>query len=271
MLDVGASVATHEKDSGQDVTYPIFIDPDWSAGAQASWYTDAAYPDQSYLNASTSDVLRMGRYQNFRGNIFYQFIISPLAGKDILGAQLGATQIRWASCPNSPVQVRAFGPQAGGFTWNQQNHSLWGPVLDTQNPGSCSSGPEAVGWNVTAGVQAYVGQTWFQLGLAPQNETVVSRRHFSRAATLTVSYNTRPNAPTDPVFTSPSRQCGTAAAPTPDRAERRHRSRAPDRPRPRQCRHQLPPHEGFQPERCRSGQARRARCAGGTSRSRSPH
>ncbi|MBE7953003.1 LamG-like jellyroll fold domain-containing protein [Microbacterium oxydans] len=215
MLDVGASVATHEKDSGQDVTYPIFIDPDWSAGAQASWYTDAAYPDQSYLNASTSDVLRMGRYQNFRGNIFYQFIISPLAGKDILGAQLGATQIRWASCPNSPVQVRAFGPQAGGFTWNQQNHSLWGPVLDTQNPGSCSSGPEAVGWNVTAGVQAYVGQTWFQLGLAPQNETVVSRRHFSRAATLTVSYNTRPNAPTDPVFTSPSRQCGTAAAPTP--------------------------------------------------------
>ncbi|WP_447948615.1 LamG-like jellyroll fold domain-containing protein [Microbacterium maritypicum] len=212
-LDVGASVTTQEKASGQEVTYPIFIDPDWSAGIQASWYTDAAYPNQSYLNASTSDVLRMGRYENFRGNIFYEFIISPLAGKEILGARLGATQIRWASCPNSPVQVRAFGPQSGGFTWNQQNHSLWGPVLDTQNPGSCSSGPEAVGWNVTAGVQAYVGQTWFQLGLAPQNETVVSRRHFSRAATLTVSYNSRPNATTDPVFVSPSRQCGTAAAP----------------------------------------------------------
>ena len=30
----------------------------------------------------------MGSYQNFRGNIFYQFLISPLAGKDILGAQL---------------------------------------------------------------------------------------------------------------------------------------------------------------------------------------
>ncbi|WP_344010730.1 LamG-like jellyroll fold domain-containing protein, partial [Microbacterium natoriense] len=212
-MDVGASVAKEEKRTGDDVTYPIYVDPDWASGISGSWYTDAAYPNQSYLNASASDVLRMGRYQQYRGNIFFEFVISALAGKEIRAAQLGATQIKWASCPNSPVQVRTFGPQSGGFTWNQQNHSLWGPVLDTQNPGVCNGPAVAVGWNVTAGVQSKVGQTWLQLGLAPQDENVASRRHFSRAATLYVTYNTRPDTPTNPVFTSPSRQCGTAAAP----------------------------------------------------------
>lgn len=212
-MDVGASVSKEEKRTGDDVTYPIYVDPDWSSGIAASWYTDAAYPNQSYISAGVSDVLRMGRYGQFRGNIFFQFVISALAGKEIRSAQLAATQIKWAACPNSPVQVRTFGPQSGGFTWNQQDHSLWGPVLDTKNPGYCGSGPEAVGWNVTAGVQSKVGQTWLQLGLAPQDENVTSRRHFSRAATLYVNYNTRPDTPTNPVFTSPSRQCGTAASP----------------------------------------------------------
>lgn len=212
-MDVGASVAKEEKRTGDDVTYPIYVDPDWASGISGSWYTDAAYPNQSYLNASASDVLRMGRYQQYRGNIFFEFRIASLAGKDIVAAQLAATQIKWASCPNSPVQVRTYGPQMWGFTWNQQNHSAWGPVLDTQNPGYCNGPAVAVGWNVTMGVRDKIGAVDIQLGLAPQDENVVSRRHFSRAATLYVTYNTRPDVPVNPVFTSPSRQCGTAAAP----------------------------------------------------------
>ncbi|WP_448721330.1 LamG-like jellyroll fold domain-containing protein [Microbacterium natoriense] len=212
-MDVGDSVAKEEKRSGDEVMYPIFVDPDWSSGISASWYTDAAYPNQSYISAGVSEVLRMGRYEQYRGNIFFEFVISALAGKDIVAAQLAATQIKWASCPNSPVQVRTFGPQSGGFTWNQQNHALWGPVLDTQNPGYCNGPAVAVGWNVTMGVREKIGATWLQLGLAPQDENVVSRRHFSRAATLYVTYNTRPDAPTNPVIASPSRQCGTASAP----------------------------------------------------------
>ncbi len=214
-LDVGASVDAAEMASDDDVTYPIYVDPDWSSGINGSWYTDAAYPNQSYLSAGASDVLRMGRYQSYRGNIFFEFVASALAGKQILAAQLATTQLGWASCPNSPVQVRMFGPQSGGFSWNQQNHALWGPVLDTRNPGSCTSGPEAVGFDVTAGVRERIGQgqSWLQLGLAPQDENVSSRRHFSRGATLYVTYNSAPNVPTDPVFTSPSRQCGTASSP----------------------------------------------------------
>ncbi|MEX0161524.1 MULTISPECIES: LamG-like jellyroll fold domain-containing protein [unclassified Microbacterium] len=212
-LDVGASVAAEERRDGDDVTYPIFVDPDWAAGSVQSWYTDAAFPNQSYLNASASDVLRMGRWSTNRGNAFFEFPLSALNGKEIVAAQLGATQLTWAACPNSPVQVRTFGLQAAGFRWNQQNHALWGPVLDTKNPGSCNSGPESVGWDVTAGVRSRLGAHAIQLGLAPQDENALSRRHFSRAATLYVTYNSAPNVPTNPVFTSPSRQCGTAGSP----------------------------------------------------------
>ncbi|WP_404474182.1 hypothetical protein [Microbacterium aerolatum] len=72
-MDVGDSVEQHEKRSDTDVEYPIFVDPDWSSGISASWYTDAAYPNQSYLSAGASDVLRVGIYGNYRSDMFFQF------------------------------------------------------------------------------------------------------------------------------------------------------------------------------------------------------
>lgn len=176
--DTGINMDVSETIEQAQPTYPIFIDPDWSAGPTAAWYTDAAYPNQSYLSAGQSDILRVGRYDPYRGNMFFEFGIGALAGKQVLSAQLSTTQLGWAACPNSPLQVRTFGPQTAGFTWNQQNHSLWGPVLDTKNPGSCGSGAEIVGWNVSAGVQAKVGQSTIQFGFAPQDENVSSRRHY---------------------------------------------------------------------------------------------
>lgn len=203
-LDVGATIDSEEP------TYPIFIDPDWSAGQNAAWYTDVAYPNQSYLNV---DTLRVGRYAQYRGNAFFEFGIGALAGKQILSAQLSTTQLQVAASPNSPLQVRTFGIQAAGFTWNQQNHNLWGPVLDTQSPGYWGGPAVTVGWNVTAGVQAKVGNSSIQFGLAPQDENAQSRRHFSKNATLYVNYNTAPNTPTAPKIDSPDRTCGTAGAP----------------------------------------------------------
>lgn len=206
-LDVAETV------DGVSPTYPIFVDPDWSTGPNAAWYTDAAYPNVSYLSAGASDVLRMGRYSNFRGNAFFEFNIAPLAGKQVLGAQLSMTQVSVAASPNSPVQLRPFGHQNAGFTWNQQNHGLWGGVIGTQSPGYWQGPPVSVGWDVTSSIASRVGQTWAQFGLAPQDENAQSRRHFSRSATLTVNYNTPPNRPTDPKFVTPSTSCGTAASP----------------------------------------------------------
>ncbi|WP_338372029.1 hypothetical protein, partial [Enterococcus faecium] len=57
------------------------------------------------------------------------------------------------------------------------------------------------------------GASAIQFAFTYTNANLPSRRHYSRAATLIVSYNTLPNTPTAPSFTSPSRACGTAAAP----------------------------------------------------------
>lgn len=211
--DTGIALDVASTIDGERPRYPIFIDPDWSSGPNAAWYTDAAYPNQSYLSAGTSDVLRMGRFDTHRGNAFFEFNIAALAGKQVLAAHLSTTQTQVAAWPNNPVQLRLFGHQDAGFTWNQQNHNLWGPVLGTQSPGTWGGPAVTVGWGVTSGVQARLGQTWVQFGLAPENESVQSRRHFSRAATLTVNYNTAPNAPTAPQIDSPQRACGTASAP----------------------------------------------------------
>lgn len=203
-LDVGATIESKKP------TYPIFIDPDWSANPNAAWYTDLAYPNQSYLNAST---LRFGKYAQYNSRVFFEFGISALLGKQIIQARLNTTQLQMAASPNSPLQVRLFGYQAPGFTWNQQNNALWGSVLDTKDPGSGSG--VAVGWNVTAGVQSKVAgsASAVQFGLYPQDPNAQSRRHFSNAATLIVTYNTAPSTPTSPKIDSPDRACGTSTAP----------------------------------------------------------
>lgn len=203
VLDVPATV------DGEKVKYPVFIDPDWNTGKNAAWYTDRAHPDTSYLSAGASDVLRMGRYEQYGGNAFFEFDIKALSGKQILNAQLSMTQTEVAAWPNSPVQLRLFGHQDAGFTWNGQDHSLWGDVLGTQSPGTWRGPAVTVGWDVASGVRAWVGQQYVQFGLAPQDENAQSRRHFSREATLTVEYNTPPDTPTNLRFITPNRSCGT--------------------------------------------------------------
>lgn len=219
LLDVGDSVTKHEKRDG-DVVYPIFVDPDWSSGITASWYTDAAYPNQSYLSAGASDVLRVGIYQQYRSDMFFQFPIGALAGKVVTSARLNTTQLAVASSGAGAIQVHTYGIKPTGFTWAQEQAwnaagtGGWSAPLQAPwyGPG-LGSAPMAVGWNVTSGVQAKVGASAIQFAFTYTNANLPSRRHYSRAATLIVSYNTLPNTPTAPSFTSPSRACGTAAAP----------------------------------------------------------
>ncbi len=220
-MDVGDSVVKEEKRSGDDIEYPIFVDPDWSSGIAASWYTDAAYPNQSYLSAGASDVLRVGIYQHYRSDMFFQFPIGALAGKIVTSAVLNTTQLSVNACGTlGAIQIHTYGPKPAGFTWNQEQSwnaagtGGWSGAMQSWVGPGCGSPAMPVGWNVTSGVQAKVGQSDVQFAITYSNPSAPSRRHFSRAATLIVSYNTRPNVPTSPTFTSPSAPCGTQAAPT---------------------------------------------------------
>ncbi|MGO4679396.1 LamG-like jellyroll fold domain-containing protein [Microbacterium sp. 2MCAF23] len=218
-MDVGASVVTEEKASKSPVQYPIFVDPDWSSGTTAAWYTDAAYPDASYLTAGASDVLRVGIYGQYNSDMFFAFPNTALAGKQILNAVLNTTQLSVDACPAGPISshfVSVFDP---GYTWNQEQfwratgQQWWsGTYQQWVGQSGCGDVWQPIGWSVTSIVQSMQGRA-NNLHFAFTGDNSMSRKHFSRDASLIVSYNTPPDTPTNPAFASPSRACGTASAP----------------------------------------------------------
>lgn len=201
-----------------DATYPLYVDPDWSAGQQHFWFTDRAYPTQSYLDGSPAGYQSVGYAQQdgttYLSRAFWEFGTSALAGKHILSAQFGA--IATYSCSAVAVEAWRYGPATAGFTWNS-DPNLWRDKLDTQNftsTGGCGISPTSVGWNVTNGVSdvaAAKGST-IQIGLRSTNEGSISRKHFNNNATLTVSYNDPPRTPTALQMTSPQRSCSSNAS-----------------------------------------------------------
>lgn len=196
---------------GQQVTYPVFIDPDLNRGQNAFWYTDRAYPAQSYLNGNQADgVQRVGNGGGYLSHAFWQFDVSGLAGKKIQGATFNTGLVWSNSCTGKDIRAYRFGPQGAGFTWNTEQN-LWYELADTRNIG-CTTG--AVGFSavVAANWASSTGSSTVQIGLRAADENdALTRRHFAQAASLTVSYNTPPNAPTNPAMTSPARSCATDA------------------------------------------------------------
>ena len=218
-MDVGSSVATEEARDASRTVYPIFVDPDWSTGMSDSWYTDAAYPNVSYLTAGASDVLRVGNFAPYRSDMFFEFPLD-LAGSDVLQAVLNTTQVATAACPPGWISshyVTIFPP---GYTWSQEQawkqsgDMWWSGTIESQQGAACGAGPTSLGWTMTDEVAAIVdtGAEWVHFGFT--GEDGMSRKHFSRDATLIVEYNNPPDVPTDPRMISPAAQCGTAAAPT---------------------------------------------------------
>jgi hypothetical protein len=205
------------------LVYPLYIDPDWSTGHQAFWFTDRRFPTTSYLNgANAAGYQSLGSGKDSGGTYlsraFWQFGTTPLIGKQILNAVFSATQTYSNVCNDAnPVQMYRYGPAGAGFTWNS-DPGAWAQLLDqrTLPYGSSCLGASVFGMNATAGVAsvASTAGSIIQLGLRTTNEaSVLTRKHFAYGASLTVTYNSIPYTPTGPVFTSPSRPCGTYAAP----------------------------------------------------------
>ncbi|UGS24994.1 LamG domain-containing protein [Microbacterium resistens] len=215
-MDVAESVAIEEKrEPLEEIVYPIFVDPDWSTGQAASWYTDRAFPDTSYLSAGASDVLRVGVYQEFMSDMFFQFPLSAMGGKNVLNAVLFTTQLAVVACNPGNIQSHHVISHPPGFTWNQEqswNLGWSAPIQQWGGPG-CGSAPQQVSWSVVDPVRSAAGNPDVQLAFTFTNGSEYSRRHYSRDALLVVNYNTPPDVPTDPVIISPPRTCGTAGDP----------------------------------------------------------
>ena len=217
----GLSMAVQSTVQAATPTYPVFIDPDWSPGGSPWWYTDAAFPNQSYLNnKDASEPLAVGIGGGYQSDMFWQFSLSSVQGKVVQKAVLNTTQIWAGSCTLGAIDVHVYGPKTAGFTWNQeQSYSgAWGGILQSQNPTKGCPGQAAgsVGWTVTSGVSSYVNaaKTSIQLGVTYHDSSSYSRRHYSSTASLTITYDSRPNTPTAlKLSPSPNAGCGTVTAP----------------------------------------------------------
>jgi hypothetical protein len=200
------------------VTYPVYIDPDWNTGLSADWYTDRAFPNQSYLDPS-SDSMGYGISAGvgYMSRAYFQFDMTPLMGKVVSAAHFSVNQTYANSCDTTPTQVWRYGNAAAGFTWNT-DPGLWYQLLDAETylqGGGCAAAGW-IGFNVLAGVSYNVANSipTLVLGMRTANEAdSLTRKHYAWNASLIITYNSPPATPTAAAFSAPPRACGTAASP----------------------------------------------------------
>lgn len=193
----------------QDLTYPVFVDPDWSGGQVGYTYVDSAYPGENYWNGSgASDALGHvgyvqvawsddGRAHTTR--TFWKVGLSGLAGKHIVEARFNTTGQYSSSCTKTPVELWRTDVPSTASTWSAQPRWLIKSDTVSDAFGYSSSCPaHAVGFDATAAVKQAVsgGSTILGLGLRASYEAdSLSWKKFRGAATLIVTYNSIPGQP----------------------------------------------------------------------------
>jgi hypothetical protein len=197
-------------------TYPVYIDPDWSSYLQADWYTDRAYPNQSYLDPPSDSVgYGISGGVGYLSHAFFQFTTDVVAHKHILNARFNIHQTYANSCDTTLVQLWEYGGStAAGFTWNTEPNQWWyaDDAQGNANGGPCAPNPAWVGFSATHAVTAAAstGQGNIQLGMRVANEAnSLTRKHYDWNAQLIVTYNTPPANPASPTFVSPPRTCSS--------------------------------------------------------------
>ncbi|AJT40904.1 LamG-like jellyroll fold domain-containing protein [Psychromicrobium lacuslunae] len=203
-FDMAAILAT------PSLSYPLYVDPDWSVARNGYLYVDSGYPSTNYWNGqypggSTDGTGHVGYLpvewapdgQSHVTRSFYQFNTTPLFGKLILAARVNTVETWSPSCTARPVSAWQVGQVGAGTTWNAQ------PVkyvkLSTQNVahGNSASCPQAtVGFDLGASKGVVGSNKQFTMGLYADNESdSLGWKKFANAATLIVTYDTRPVTP----------------------------------------------------------------------------
>lgn len=205
-----------------NVTYPVYIDPDWTGGVYNRWFIDRGYPTTSYLNPSTR--LKLGYASaalstdgvNHLARMFFAMDTSGVASKQILAAHFNTTETYSGSCTPMAVELWWVGSGTPGASWN--NTTLgWISNMDTQTVahGRSACPASAVGFNALQGVQAAAASNAASLTLglkATAESDSRSYKEFSPSASLTITYNSVPGTPAALQYTSPTRTCSNDPA-----------------------------------------------------------
>lgn len=220
-ITVDASVPTRV----DDVTYPAYVDPDWTGNTQAWTFVDSRYPTASYwlganhgsdneahvgyidaTNCGCSDGAHLDR-------TYWQIDTSGFLGKHVTDAHFNTTELYSSACSTNTIDLDVTGPFSSATTWNTKPNIVWtasSASLGGQRSGCANQ--YGAGWNAMSVANAALQNNATSVGLslrADNENDWTSWRRFSHAATLMVTYNAAPNTPANPL--TKGQPCATAS------------------------------------------------------------
>ncbi|MFI1592140.1 FG-GAP repeat domain-containing protein [Streptomyces halstedii] len=198
--------------TGEDTTYPVYIDPAVS-GAREAW--TIAYkksPTSGYFNGAgwdgkTTNDARVG-YENVTNGLARSIFRMDTNNLWNTKKQVTKSTFRikntWSwSCEARKVETWLTGSISASTNWNSQNNNtFWKEKLDTVNDSkgwgtACPGGNLA--FDVTSGAKTAANSKWpnITLGLRAAVETDVYgwKKFDAKSAVLSTEYNTVPNVP----------------------------------------------------------------------------
>ncbi|MEU9858923.1 VCBS repeat-containing protein [Streptomyces sp. NPDC047974] len=208
----------------QDTTYPVFIDPTFSApGVREAWAL--AYkrtPNTAYYNGAGwhnedgsvgTNLARVGyeNYTNGLGRSFFRMDSNNLwnTNKYIKGSTFRIKNVWSWSCENRGVELWLTGAISSSTTWNNtDNSTMWARKLDSANESHGYSGCAAanIAFDTTSAAKEAVTKKWnnITIGLRATNESDVFawKKFDAGTAMMTTTYNTYPKLPSN-IWTSP--------------------------------------------------------------------
>ncbi|MCJ1685366.1 LamG domain-containing protein [Rathayibacter sp. VKM Ac-2928] len=210
-----------------NLEYPVYIDPDFNGTSIHSWWIASNLASSSFLDGQGNDGRgqSVGSVNDPAGNIrnarsFFLMNTNGIKGADIISASFSAHEIWSWNCTATPVELWWTGSMREGATWNESGGGNWIQRLDTVNASGrrgASDCPEKnVGWNAYEGAKVAAGANADSItfGLRAPNEGDYSQwKRFEPSVSMTVSYDRRPDTPTNVTMSTPDRGCGVASDP----------------------------------------------------------
>lgn len=219
---------------GSGTTYPVYLDPTVGATRSGWAMVNKSYPAQEYWQwaGDSSHAEGMGYINDPATGVqtkrlFYQFTTAALGGRKIYGATFRAFETHAYSCTASRVEAWHVATIGSATNWNNQPAGIASgmsgttptPVQSSRTVAygrtGCTPGGSWVDFDVTRAVQYQTthGGAFTTVMLRAGSETSNSGwKRFQYGATLSVTYNTVPTAPTNARTIEPSTPCVTGAA-----------------------------------------------------------
>ncbi|MEU4765857.1 RICIN domain-containing protein [Actinosynnema sp. NPDC023794] len=217
--------------TGPDTTFPLYLDPSFSAGQNRWSYVNRDSPGTSYWSTKETNKAKVGKTWGTAGlyRSLFQMNSGAIAGSKITRAWFSITMDHSAACAATSVDLwstKAIAPEVP-LTWNNSG-SHWLTYLasakGTANESTACPKPdfpmEFSSAALTKVVQdaATANKDTVAFGLRIDADVETSQDQwkyfYANTARINVEYNSRPRVPTG-VGTVPPKPCGTATAPTP--------------------------------------------------------